>query len=275
MKGWCVTIQLPTLGRTSALRAEFATILLYGGARVGKTYAIKSLKSLKPLILATEMGDTQGLQTLRDLDLPYLSIRDWEVMEIVLAELNRIPSKCQFQGEEFGCVAVDSLTMCGGQWLDLALRKLGRKEIGMAEKGWDPRRPYMYVAEKGRQAMKNFMSLRAHLVCIAREGVHEEGEGDDKVSYPCIELPGAKLYKELPGWPDATIRMRLVNNVRVFVTQEERQAVAGVRTPFALPRYIKPDLSLLIKCMLGDESVLKEMDAKPPSEAKVVTLARS
>jgi len=266
---------LPSVNRTSQLSNKFATILLYAKAKLGKTQ-VAGRTAPKPLILANETGDTHGLQSVRDLDLPYIVTRDWEETELVIAELNKVPNILQYNGEEYQSLIVDSFSGCGRFWLDLALKKLGRKEVGMSEPGWDPRRPYAYVAEKGRQAMKKFMALRAHIILICREGVAEEGEGDDKSSFPCVELPGSKLYKELPGDPDATVRLIVKNGLRVLVTQPEHGAIAGVRSPgdIAIPRYCKPDLTLLIKAMLGDRSAAEALDAKPPKEPSVVNLSR-
>lgn len=207
------------------------------------------------------------------MDLPYLAVNNWDEMELVIAELNKQKGKCQYQGQEFSTIIVDSLTMCGDLWLSLALKLLGRTEVGMAAPGWDPRRPFGYVAEKGRQGMKKFMSLRAHLLCIAREGLsEEEDESGDKVQIPCIELPGAKLYKELPGWPDATLRIVMKNGKRVLVTQPENRAIAGIRTALPFPRYIKPDIGLVIKAMLGDKTALEglSVEAKNPSQMPAV-----
>jgi hypothetical protein len=213
------------------------------------------------IILASEDGDTQGLQTLQDFKIPFIELRDWPTAELVLAEMMRFKDHCQYQGTTYTHVIADSYSCFGTLWMDLALKMLGRTEVGMAGPGWDPRRPYGYVAEKGRQATKKLMMLRAHLICVAREGLAEEGEGTDKVSYPCIELPGAKLYKELPGSFDAVVRLKMVSGKRVFVTETENRAVAGVRVPesMRLPRYVKPDIGLLIKVMMGDRDALNEI----------------
>lgn len=206
------------------------------------------------------------------MDLPFLEIDDWPTMELVIAELNKVPNICQYQGEKFDTIIVDSLTACGDLWLKLALKMLGRTEVGMAAPGWDPRRPFGYVAEKGRQSMKHFMSLRAHLLCLAREGLSEEEVDGDKVQIPCIELPGAKLYKELPGWPDATLRLIMKNGKRLFVTSTEGRAIAGIRTALPFPLFIKPDIGLVIKAMLGDKEALANLNpsSQTPAVAPVI-----
>ena len=254
--------QLPTVSRTSQVRPEFATILLYAMAKLGKTYTVAKTTPDPKLILATEDGDTQGLQSIQDLDVPFIEIRDWTTFELVHAELNRVKGKSQYQGTEYKNIIVDSYSCCGHLWMDAALAALHWSEIGLG-RGRASLQPYSYIAEKGRQTTKKLMMLRANLIVIAREGVYETGMGtEDYKSVPCVELPGAKLLNELPGSFDAVIRMKMVNGKRVFVTApHDGGAIAGVRVPVDvnLPLYIKPDINLLTRLILGDRSVLDEL----------------
>lgn len=256
--------QLPTLSRTSQVKPKFATVLLYAIAKLGKTTTVvKTIPNFKEtgLILATEDGDTQGLQSIQDLDVPYLEIRDWETFELVHAEMMKKKGECQYQGYKVENTVVDSYSCCGHLWMEDALKKLKWDEIGLG-RGRAGLQPYSYIAEKGRQATKKLMMLQSNLVVIAREGVAESGMGtEDYKSIPCIELPGAKLFNELPGSFDAVIRMRSINGKRVFVTTEENGAMAGVRVPegVQLPRYVEPNVGALIRLVLGDRSALNDL----------------
>lgn len=226
------------------------------------------------LILATEDGESQGLQSIQDLDVPYLEIRDWPTFELIHAELTRFPKRCQYKGMEVSNIIVDSYSCCGHLWWDLALQQLGWSEIGLG-RGRAGLQPYSYIAEKGRQATKRLMMIsaqhRCNVIVIAREGVQETGMGTaDYKSVPCIELPGAKLLNELPGSFDFVVRMKRVNGQNVFVTTEEGGAIAGVRVPegVKLPVYIKPNVGDLISLVLGDKSAVARLSTKAKDEVK-------
>jgi hypothetical protein len=230
------------------------------------------------LILAVEDGETQGLQSIKHLDIPYVEIREWDTFNMVHAELYKDAGKgiCTYKGEKYDHIIVDSYSCCGYQWYEDALKKLGWAEIGLG-RGRAGLQPYSFIAEKGRQTTKKLMMLKAHIIVIAREGVYETGMGtEDYKSVPCMEMPGAKLHTELPGSFDAVIRMRRVNGQNVFVTQEEGGAVAGMRVPenFKVPKYIKPDISLVQRCIRGDRSVLDELNLEKVPERTSVQLAR-
>src|SRR5262249_40139802 len=109
------------------------------------------------------------------------------------------------------------------------------------------------------------------------EGIAETGMGtDDHKSFPCIELPGAKLYNELPGSFDAVLRLVSVNGQRAFQTQEGGGAIAGIRVPKGfgeIPFYIKPNVNYVIRCVQGDKSVLPLL-ALGVNTAKQTTVLR-
>jgi hypothetical protein len=242
-------------------------VLLYSKAKLGKTTIVAETTPDPKFIFATEEGDTQGLQSISHLDIDFVEVRDWTTGELVLAEMARVAGKAQYKGIPFEYLINDSYSCNGQLWMKMALDKLGWKEIGMPGPGHDPRRPYQYVAEKGRQATKQMMALPCHLICIAREGQAEEGEGENKKVFPCIEMPGAKLFNELPGGFDAVVRLRQINDKRVFVTEPEMGAIAGIRIPAThrLPKYIKPHVGDLIAAMLGDRDAAKRLELPAPA----------
>lgn len=252
---------LPELRRTGEAKPKRVFGLVYAQAKLGKTTIVAKTTRDPKLILATEDGETQGLQSIRDLDVPYLEIRTWPTFELVTTELMRVKDKCQYKGFEVNDIIVDSYSCCGHLWWDLALSQLGWEEVGLG-RGRAGLQPYSYIAEKGRQATKRLMMLRANVTVIAREGVLETGMGTaDYKSVPCIELPGAKLLNELPGSFDFVVRMKRVNGKNVFVTTEEGGAIAGVRLPegLKLPMYIEPNIADLQKAVLGDEDAINRL----------------
>lgn len=249
--------RLPELKSTKwYLNRGWATILVYAIARFGKTELLRSLVAggFKPLVISTEFGDTRGLNTVADLDIPVLEIDDWETWLLTAIELR----KGHYKGTEFNVVFNDSLSGFGDIWMEKGLEVLGWDEVGVPTPGHDTRQIYGYIPEKGRQTMKSLFDIPAHLVCVCREGLVTEGQGKNAFSYPAPELPGQKLNRELPGWPDATVYGKFLNGKRVFLTEAENKTIAGIRMPqgYRFPKYMKADLSLLIKGMKGDKDAI-------------------
>lgn len=268
----------------------YPTIFIYAIAGAGKTNALRTLKHLNPLIVATEDGNTKGMSTLADLKLPAIMIDTLDQLVAMSAELSARakPGELYYPGPAgqvlgpFGAIGIDSLTGVGPM-LEAA---------SIAMKGWtsiwgdvgpgarkDPRTAYPYIAEKGRQVVRKLMSLPVPLVMTCREQLVTEGEGAAAKTYAAPELPGQKLPKELPGWPEATLRLRMINGVRVFQTENEGDVVARVRLKegMRLPQYCKPDLGAMIRLLQGDASALTELHLprpKTPEEIAAENRAR-
>ena len=270
--------KLPTMFRTKDVRASYATILAYSMPRFGKTNLIRTLveEGFKPLIVATDQGDSMGLQTISDLDIPVVPVTTWDEALVVFAELNknRGPGNmARYQDTEFDVLVNDSLSGFGDIWMTKGLEVLDWKEVGVAEPGKDPRRIYAYIPEKGRQTTKAFMSVQAHLILICRETLAEEGQGAAKITYPVPELPGAKLPRELPGWLDAVVFGKMIGQDRVFLTEVEGKTVAGIRAApnRRFPKHIVANYGLLIKAMMGDESAMQRLTTKNSKAPAVVS----
>lgn len=266
--------KLPPLFSTKSVQTSFATILVYSMPRFGKTNLIRSLlpHGFKPLILATDQGDSMGLQTISDLDVPAVHIKTWEEAVLVFAELNkpRPSGRPAYQGYEFDVLVNDSLSGFGDIWMAKGLEVLGWDEVGVAGPGHDPRRIYAYIPEKGRQTAKALMSVKAHLILLCRETLMEEGEGKTRITYPAPELPGSKLPRELPGWLDGVVFGKIqgigANAKRLFLTEAEGKTIAGIRAPEGrrLPKLIPADYGLLIKYMMGDDDAYRALGGTPP-----------
>jgi hypothetical protein len=171
----------------------------------------------------------------------------------ITAELaaNAKPGELFYKGKgPFGGLGVDSLTGIG-YFLEEGAKKIKGWDMiwdSSAGGGKDPRSAYPYIAEKGRQVVRKLMSLPVPLVLTCREALQTEGEGSAAISYAVPELPGQKLPKELPGWPEASLRLRMINGKRCFVTENEGNVISRIRLRegLRLPKYIKPDLGLII-----------------------------
>jgi len=272
-------LSLPPLRRTSTNVEGKATILVYSQARWGKTRLARTIKG-SCLILAGEIGARKGLGTLQDCDIPYIVFENEKHLGLILGELNkRADGVVEYMGDRFDWVFMDSLSAAGEMWYDAAKDALKVPPGDMASiAGVDGRQLYGYVAERGRQQFKMLLNLNAHLCVVAREGVQEEGTGQAKIQFVAPEIPGQKLPRELPGWPDATLHGVIHNGKRLMRTKTVAKAVAGIRLPdrmkdqnITVPELILPDLEALKDLMLGDPSAIarltpgKDEAAKAPS----------
>jgi hypothetical protein len=239
------------------LKANYATILGYGPARGGKTRSVEECQKqgLRPLILATELGETCGLMSLATTPIPFLKVTSHQELIEVISELKRIPGKVTYEGQDFGMVVLDSITQWGEWPLERFVQIKGWEDLSTPSTHKDGRMAYGYLAEKGRQLYKELFSLPCHLYIIAREGMF--GGDGDVAQFAAPELPGQKLPRELPGWPDATVRLRVRLGKYVMVTQGEGNTPAGIRLPSGfkpLPRDCNNNIPALIRYMCGDES---------------------
>lgn len=269
-----VPSSLPELQYTDALKRLYPSVFMYAIAGAGKTYAFESVVDLNPLVIATEKGNTKGMSTLAHLHIACILVNSTEEMVAVLAEMKATskPGEAYYRGAgPFGLVGVDSFTGIG-TFLEVSSRKM---------KGWDtiwgdvtaggkkdPRSAYPYIAEKGRQLYASILGLPVPTVVTCREQLFTEGEGQSAITYATPELPGQKLPKELPGEPEATVRLRMINGVRTMVTMNEGNVIARVRCKKGLrpPQHSVPNLGALIRLMQGDADALRDLT---PQQAQV------
>lgn len=272
---------LPALFFTNEMDTQraYPSVFVYGIAGSGKTNLYRTLiaparvtkkicMTYPPLVLATEDGQTKGMSTLGDLRVPAILLNKLDELLAVAAELSAHakPGEIYYQGQgPFGGVGLDSLTGVGPMLERAAAILKGWSsgmiwDVGPGQKK-DPRSAYPYIAEKGREIVRKLMSLPVPLIMMCREQIITEGEGPAAVSYPAPELPGQKLPRELPGWPEATVRIRMINGKRVLQTENEGQVVARVRLRegLRLPKYAHADLGALIRLLQGDESAIKDL----------------
>jgi len=253
---------LPKLFRTDMLKATFATVLAYGPGGAGKTYSIRTLKDGRknPIVIACELGETHGLLSLQSDGVPFVVVQNHAELIEVVREMKKKPGKIEYEQEEFGSVVLDSLTQWGEFPLERYAELKGWEDLATPAAHKDPRMAYGFLAEKGRQLYKEMFSLHGHLYIIAREGLFG-GEGEPQFAAP--ELPGQKLPREVPGWPDATVRLRVVSGKHVMVTQGEGGSPARVRLPAdyaRLPLRCNPNISALMDYMCGDRNALRLLE---------------
>lgn len=266
---------MPELFFTSEMPRPYPTVFIYAISGAGKTNTLRTVKHLNPLVLATEDGQTKGMSTLGDLKLAALLIDTLDQLVAVTAELSARakPGELFYQHHgPFGALGLDSLTGVGPMLEDAAKRIKGWDMIWDSHTGGgkDPRTAYPYIAEKGRQVVRKLMALPVPLILTCREQLVTEGEGQSAVSYAAPELPGQKLPRELPGWPEATLRLRMINGQRLLQTENEGQVVARVRLREGLrcPKLIKPDIGALIRLLQGDDSAMKDLIPEPMKVVK-------
>jgi hypothetical protein len=272
---------LPKLFRTNNLKATYGTVLGYGPAGAGKTRSVKTLKDggKEPVVIVTELGETSGLLSLASQDIAFIRCTNHtEVMEVI-KEMQRKPGKIEYEQTEFGSVVLDSITQWGEFPLDRFVQLKGWTDLhGISEKGdgKDPRQAYGFLAEKGRQLYKELFKMHGHLYILAREGLFG-GEGG-VAQFAAPELPGQKLPRELPGWPDACVRLRVINGKFRMVTKGEGLTPARVRLPDAftnLPLRCLPDISALIDYMCGDKTAISRLEPKDPSDKAAEAAAKA
>jgi len=251
--------------------ATYGTALGYGPAGGGKTRAIESLlkHDITPLILATELGETHGLLSLASSEIDFVVLESHAQTIDVIRAMKRKPGKVEYEQKEFTAVVLDSITQWGEYPLARYKELKGWEDLHdppMKGRGKDSRGAYGFLAEKGRQLYKELFELHCHLFVIAREGLFG-GDGDiDAFAAP--ELPGQKLPREVPGWPDATVRLRRINGQFRMVTQSEGNTPARIRLPQhldKLPSRCLPDVGALLKYLTGDAAMSEFLipQAKP------------
>jgi len=265
---------LPKLFRTDELKASFGTVLGYGPAGAGKTRSIKTLKDegLNPVVIVCELGETAGLLSLASQNIAAIRISSHSELVEVVREMKRKPGKIEYEQTEFGAAVLDSITQWGEMPLERYMELKGWADLhGVTNKGdgKDPRGAYGYLAEKGRQLYKELFGLHGHLYIIAREGLFG-GSSDVDPVFAAPELPGQKLPRELPGWPDATIRLRVIAGKHRMITKGEGGSPARVRTPDGwpqLPLRCEPNIGALMKYMCGDRAAFARLKTNDPAEA--------
>ena len=103
--------RLPPVVKTSERKTEWVKVFVYGGARTGKTNLLRELykAGYEILILATELGDTKGLQTVSDLPIDSVECDSYDTLEAVAKHL--VANKGKYANKQYNLVYLDSLTM--------------------------------------------------------------------------------------------------------------------------------------------------------------------
>jgi len=268
---------LPKLQRTNQLKATYGTVLSYGPAGAGKTSSILSLlkAGINPFVIGAEVGETCGFLSLSAHDVAFVKVEDHATIIDVLRAAKRKPGKFEYEQQEFGAVVLDSVTAWGEFPLERFMEMKQWDDLQTPASGKDPRGAYGYLAEKGRQLYKELFECPAHVYIIAREGLYG---GGSEALFAAPELPGQKLPRELPGWPDATVRLRVVNGKHRMITRGEGGSPARVRQPIGvdlpqLPLQCMPDIGALIKYLCGDRAMLDVL-TPPKTDAEKAEEAR-
>jgi hypothetical protein len=255
---------LPGLFYTNEVRNDYATILGFGPAGGGKTFSIQTIldEGFKPVVIACELGQSMGFLTLKHVKIPAIPVDSHVEFKLVMAELQREPGIVQYDGQTFDFVIMDSFTERGERWME-AFRKLkGWDEMFAGTKGIDPRQAYSYVAEKGRAEMRMLFNCAAHLFVVCRERTMFQGESQAQIEWPAPDLPGQALPNQIPGLPDATVRLRRVAGQHIMATVGMGNDPTRVRVPGnqeKLPSKCLPNIGALAKYMSGDATAITRL----------------
>lgn len=148
--------------------------LVYGKAGYGKTYLARTAP--KPIILSAE----SGMLSLRDLDLPVITIKTVEDLEAAYAWAQSTESA------DYHTIYIDSISEIGE--VVLANAKAQVK---------DPRQAYGELIEKMMMTLKAFRDLPGKHVVMAAKQSTQTDSVTGAISYG-PSMPGSRLGAELP-----------------------------------------------------------------------------
>lgn len=216
---------------TTKEAGDFAKVLVYGRAGVGKTRLIKTAPS--PIIISTE----SGLLSLRKWKIPVIEVETFadmlEAYEIATSK------KCK----EYKTIAIDSLS-------DIAESIL----VELKGKNKDPRKAYGELADLVTTIIRKFRDIKNKHVYVTTKQKRVEAEEGGELYFP--SMPGTNLLQNIPYFFDEVLSLQIVKDKndkqkRILQCQPDYQYDAKDRSG-NLEMYEKPDLSYIFNKIIAE-----------------------
>jgi len=208
---------------TKGVGTKSVKIQIYGASGVGKTRL--ALTCPKPIILSNE----SGLLSLRDSDIPYVTIKSRDMLKVAMQQFSRSP--------DYETIVLDSLT----DLADLIF-------LEEAEKNKDPRVLYPEVLRLVKGFVSMCRNINKHIIFICKEERIKTADGS--FVYGPI-FPGNKLADEITYLLDEVFRM-VKNDKGSFLLCNKRHDFIAKDRSGALKTVEKPDISAIISKIKGD-----------------------
>ena len=227
------------LGNTRDVALNGVKMLVYGESGAGKTTLIKTLPN--PIVLSAE----SGLLSLKDCDIPYITVTSLEDMEEAFMYLTT-----DSEGMKFKSVALDSISEIGERILanEMKINKDGRKAYG----------------EMKNKLFEMIIGFRdnlpgRHVYFSAK--MEKIADNDGKLLFSA-SAPGAKAAQGLPYYFDEVFALRVEKNqegkvMRMLQTQPDGLWSAKDRSGDLAP-WEDVDLGAIINKIEGDTSNAKK-----------------
>lgn len=207
-------------------------VLVYGRAGVGKTYMARTCPA--PIILSAEAG----LLSLRDLNLPYITVESVAKLREVYDWL-----KGAAEAKQFKTVYIDSISEIAEVILENA-KKINK----------DPRQAYGELATEATAAIRCYRDLPGrHVVTTAKQDRNEDQV--TKMTMYGPSMPGKLLAQALPYLFDEVFRLGVAataegKSYRFLQTAPDLQYDAKDRSG-SLDSIEPPDMTLIFDKILG------------------------
>jgi hypothetical protein len=234
-----LTIKLTTTQESTG----YIKCLVYGKTDAGKTWLCRTVP--KPVIISAE----KGLLTLRDVKIPVIEVETLEDVEEAY-ELLKGP-----KGRKFKTICLDSIS-------DIAENVLAEEKINC---GNDPRRAYMFYADKLLPLIKKFRDISSkHVYFTAKQAYIEDDYTGITTFIP--DMPGKTLANALPYLFDFVFALRIEQNeegekTRYLQTESDIQYISKNRGGMLSPTE-PADLGYIFKKALSSINLKKETKKK-------------
>ena len=203
-------------------------ILGYGPSGIGKTYMISTCP--RPLVI--NVATENGLLTLRNKAIPYITISNINELEDVMDYLQK-----EENWVKFDTLCIDSLSEVAE--VCLAEQKEANK---------DGRKAYSAMADEMMERIRNLISIpEKNLYCICKQKKIQDDNGRILFS---PDVPGNSFSQKLPYYFDEVFAFRMMKNsegemMRYIQTYPDERYDAKDRSG-NLSQFEEPDISKII-----------------------------